>query len=309
MILKSNMRIMTVLMVVLLSATLASPQVYRGRGRVKGKVTDTEGNPIEGVTVRLFHVNKQAGFEVKTNKNGEWLAAFIKGGQWNIDFEKPGYMPKKITVHLKELSRNKDIIVQLEKIKGPAIPNELLDKVEKSNELFTQKKYDEAMKILQDLAAQYPDVKVLHWNIGNVYFATGEYEKAIEHYMIAKDEYPNKAEFWMAVGNAYIQLKQFDKAVEAFNNIGIDKIDDPATLYNLGEVYFAQNHLDKAIEALKRAVELKPDMLDALYLLGTAYYSTGDKENARLILQQYLEHDSTSERAKEVKLILDTIQH
>ena len=305
---KSNMRILTIFILVLLSATLVWPQAYRGRGRVKGKVTDSEGNPLEGVTVRLFNVDKQAGFEVKTNQKGEWLAAFIKGGQWNIDFEKPGYMPKKITVHLKELGRNKDIIVQLEKIKGPAIPDELLDKVEKSNELFSQKKYDEAMNILEDLTAQYPDVKVLHWNIGNIYFAKGEYEKAIEHYLIAKDEYPNKAEFWMAVGNAYIQLKQFDKAVEAFNNIGIDKIDDPATLYNLGEVFFAQNHLDKAIEALKRAVALKPDMLDALYLLGTAYFSTGDKENARLILQQYLQHDSTSQRAKEVKLILETIQ-
>lgn len=299
--------VMTILAVVI-SSTFVWSQAYRGRGRVKGKVTDTEGNPLEGVVVRLFNVDKQAGFEVKTNKNGEWLAAFIKGGQWNIDFEKPGYMPKKITVHLKELGRNEDINIQLEKIKGPAIPTELLDRVEESNQLFNQKKYDEALQILQKLVNEYPDVKVLHWNIGNIYFAKGEYQKAVDEYLLAKDEYPDKTEFWMAVGNAYMQLKQFDKAMEAFNQIGIEKIDDPTTLYNLGEVFFAQNQMDMAIKALKRAVELKPDLLDALYLLGTAYIGVGDKENAKAILQQYLQYDQTSERAKEVDLLLKSIQ-
>ena len=299
------------LLILMVFLGMGSPgwgQAYRGRGRVKGYVTDTEGNPLEGVKVKLWHVEKAAGFEVTTDKHGKWVAAFIRGGDWNIDFEKPGYGPKKITVHLKELGKNEDIRVQMEKLQAPAIPAELLDRVDESNRLFQEQKYEEALDLLQKLAEEYPDVKVLHWNIGNCYFAMGDYEKAVEHYLIAKEEYPNKQEFWMAVGNAYMQMKMFDKATEAYNNIGLENIDDPAALYNLGEVTLSQNQLDISIKALKQAVALKPDFADALYLLGTAYIAKGDKANAKTVLEQYLQLDSTSDRAKEVKILLKSVQ-
>lgn len=292
----------------ILMASLTWSQAYRGRGRVKGIVTSSDGNPVEGVKVKLWNVEKDAGFDVTTNKKGEWVASFIRGGEWNIDFEKAGYLPKKISVHLNELSKNDDITVVLEEVQAPTIPADILDRVDESNRLFQEKRYDESLTILNELISKYPDVKVLHWNIGNCYYGKGEYQTAIDHYMMAKDDYPHKQEFWTAVGNAYMQMKQFDKAMEAYKNIGIQNMDDPAALYNLGEVMLSQNQLELSIQALERAVSLQPNFIDALYLLGTAYMTKGNNTLARAVFEQYLQYDATSDRAKEVQIMLRSLK-
>ncbi len=297
----------------LLSLALAAPsmaQAWRGKGRVRGVVTDAEGKPLEGVTVRLWHVESEAGFETKTNKKGEWTAAFIRGGQWNLDFELPGYLPRKITVALKELSPNEEIHIQLQKAPtaAPAVPPELLDKVDEGNRLFDAGKYAEALALFEKLVQDYPTARVLHFNIGNCYARMGQLDKAIQHYEMSLEAHPNKDEVWIAIGSAYLQLRQFDKAVQALEHVSLDKIEDTDLLYDLGNAYFAVNQLDKAIPVFERAVQLKADFTDALYMLGTAYIGKGEKAKAKEVLQKYLQYDSTSERAKEVRLMLRSIQ-
>ena len=310
---KRHVRSFTVGWVLLLLWVLAVPsmgQAWRGKGRVKGVVTDTEGKPLEGVTVRLWHVESQAGFEVKTNAKGEWTAAFIRGGQWNIDFELTGYIPRKISVALKELGRNEDIHVQLQKVPtaAPAVPPELLDRVDEGNRLFSEGKYAEALAVFEKLVQDYPNVRVLHFNIGNCYVQMGQFEKAIPHYEMSLEAHPNKDEVWVAIGSAYLQLRQFDKAVQALEHVSLDKLDDPNLLYDLGNAYFAAQQVEKAIPAFERAVQLKPDFTDALYMLGTAYIGKGEKAKAKEVLQKYLQYDSTSDRAKEVQLMLRSIK-
>ncbi|NIQ17596.1 MAG: hypothetical protein GTN43_02185, partial [Candidatus Aenigmarchaeota archaeon] len=55
-----------------------------------GYVYDEQGTPIEGVTVKLFSHYAQSGFDVQTDRDGKWVAAGIRGGTWDVDFEKPG---------------------------------------------------------------------------------------------------------------------------------------------------------------------------------------------------------------------------
>ena len=74
----------------ILLAGLAFSQSYRGQGRLTGIVTDQDGKPIEGVRVKLFSVKAAQGLEVMTDAKGEWKAMYIRGGAWNIDFDKAG---------------------------------------------------------------------------------------------------------------------------------------------------------------------------------------------------------------------------
>ncbi|MBS3819831.1 carboxypeptidase regulatory-like domain-containing protein, partial [bacterium] len=103
---------------ILFATTFLAAQDYKGRARIKGFVYDKEGNPIEGVTVKLFSVKAQDGFEVETDKQGKWVAAWIRGGKWNIDFQKVGYTPKKISVNVKTYGDNPVIEVNIEKVEG-----------------------------------------------------------------------------------------------------------------------------------------------------------------------------------------------
>src|ERR1051325_8969553 len=74
----------------------------RGKARVRGTVTDEQKKPIEGVTVKFHSDNFQTDFELKTNAKGEWVAAAIAGGTWNIDFLKEGYKSKSISFPVSE---------------------------------------------------------------------------------------------------------------------------------------------------------------------------------------------------------------
>jgi tetratricopeptide (TPR) repeat protein len=49
---------------------------------------DDQGKPIEAVKVKLFFTKTETGFENVTDSQGIWKASWIKGGTWNIDFEK-----------------------------------------------------------------------------------------------------------------------------------------------------------------------------------------------------------------------------
>src|SRR4030042_5904993 len=113
------MRRTAILTALLLSAfSLALAQGYKGQGRASGLVTDEAGNPLEGVKVKLFSVKAQSGFETTTNAKGEWKAYYIRGGVWNIDFEKESYVPKKLAAEFKEFDRNPPVEVKMARIEG-----------------------------------------------------------------------------------------------------------------------------------------------------------------------------------------------
>lgn len=92
-----------------LIAHFAMPQGHRGKARVRGFVFDEDDNPLEGVTVKLFSLRGQGAFETVTDAEGKWVAAWIRGGKWDIDFLKVGYEPKKISANISEVKRNPDI--------------------------------------------------------------------------------------------------------------------------------------------------------------------------------------------------------
>ena len=97
------------LMMVLATTAFLGAQDWKGKGRLGGIVLDQAGAPLEGVRVKLFSVKAQEGLEVKTDKSGRWMAAWIRSGGWNIDFDKIGYAPKKLSVDISENKKNPDI--------------------------------------------------------------------------------------------------------------------------------------------------------------------------------------------------------
>ncbi len=288
-------------LVLFVAASFLFAQAYKGRGKVRGFVYDEEGKPIEGVTVKLYCVKADSGFETKTNKKGEWKALWIRGGTWYIDFYKVGYEPKKIVVELKELSRNPDIEVTLKKVKGLVLSKEILDLLDKGNKLFDQKKYNEAIKVYEEILQKYPDAYIINKNIGNCYFAMEQYDKAEEYYKKVLEKDPNNVDILIAIGNCYMNRGDAETAVKWYNKIKFEQINDPIVLYNLGTIYYNHGRYDMALKYYKRAVELNKKFLDAYYQLGLTYFALNKNKEALEVFKEYLKLDSTSARAKEVQ--------
>ncbi len=295
-------------LLVLMAQAFVYSQGYKGKGRVRGMVTDQEGNPLEGVTVKLYCVRGASGFEVTTDSEGIWRANYIRNGPYDIDFEKIGYMSKKINVNINEFGKNPDIEVTLQKIEGLVVTEEIKEELKRGNDLYDEEKYQEAIKAYQTVIEKFPETYVLYRNIGNCYFQMENYEKAEEFYMRVLEKEPDDTESIMGIGNTYANRGQNEKALEWYNKIAFEKITDPMVLYNIGSNFYTQGQHQEALKYYRKAVERKADFLDALYQLGLVNLTLGNNQEAIDVFQEYLKYESESGRADQVRNFIEFLK-
>jgi tetratricopeptide (TPR) repeat protein len=232
----------------LLTTMFLFSQEYSGSARMMGYVYDEQGKPIEGVTVKLYSLLAESGFDVKSDKDGKWVAAGIRGGGWNVDFEVPGYMPKKISIQVKSTRRNPPIEVRLKKAKGLVVSDSLKDVLKRGDVLYDEDKYQEAIQVYEEILERYPNAYIINTNIGNCHFSQKEYDLAIEYYQKVLAEVPDDAKMLIAVGNCYSNKGESEKAMEWYNKIEFDEIDDALVLYNIGTSFYNISKLDMALK-------------------------------------------------------------
>jgi len=301
-------KISCLLLICLMLNFTALAQDYKGKGRVKGLVTDEQGNPLEGVKVKLFSVKASQAFTVETDEEGVWHGNWIRNGTWNVDFEKLGYAPKKISMQISEFKKNPDIEVALKKVKGLIISKELEEKLIKGNELFGQESYDEARAVFAEMLEENPDAYVINQNIGNCYFQQEKYEQAVEYYQKVLEKDADNTSVLLGIGNSFANMGENETALEWYGKIGFEKLDDPTVLYNIGTSLFNMAKYDEALKYYERSVEIQADFLDGLYQLGLVYLTTGNNDSAIIQFEKYLELDSESGRADQVKGFLDYLK-
>ena len=294
--------------ILLVSALFLSAQDWKGKGRLGGRILDQAGAPIEGVRVKLFSIKAQEGLEIKTDKSGRWMAAWIRSGGWNIDFEKIGYAPKKLVVDISENKKNPDIEIVLEKVEGLIITDEIRDLLTRGNELFEQKDYAGSLALYLDILAKFPDAYPILMNVGNCYFAQEKYDLAEENYAKLLEKDPKNANAIIAIGNCYANRGDSAKAMEWYGKLDFEKIDDPTVLYNLGTNYYNNAKFEDALKFYQKAVEKQKDSTDALYQLGLTYLNLQRNPEAIASFEDYLKIDSESERAAQVKGFLEYLK-
>jgi tetratricopeptide (TPR) repeat protein len=296
------------LIAVFLLYSFALGQGYKGKGKVKGIVTDQDGNPIEGVTIKLYSQKAASGFEVMTDDKGKWKAFYIRGGPYDIDFEKDGFLPKKINLNISEHNKNPDVEISLQKIEGMVLTEELRKELKSGNALYDQAKYEEAIQAYQAIVAKFPDAHILYRNIGNCYFQMEKYEKAEEYYLKVLEKEPDDHQAMLGIGNTYANRDQNDKALEWYNKIDFEKISDPMVLFNMGSNFYTQGKHQDALKYYRKAVELKDGFLDALYQLGLVHLTLGNNQEAAEVFNDYLQHDSESGRADQVRNFIEFLK-
>ena len=292
----------------LLSVSLLFSQVYKGKGRILGFVYDEEGNPLEGVKVKLIYVRGKAGFDVVTNAEGMWVASWLRNGTWNIDFEKIGYFPKQISIEVSEIRKNPDITVNLKKAEGLLLTEELKNGLNEGNTLFDEGKYEESIVIFEKLLEDYPEAYVINKNIANAYFQMEKFDLAEESYKRILEQDPENSEAMMLIGNCYTNRGDNEKALEWYNKIEFEKISDPNVLFNIGTSFYNLTRYQEALKYYKRSVEVKEDYIDGIYQLGLTHLALSNFQDAITVFENYLKHDSESDRASQVRGFIEYLK-
>lgn len=298
------------LLVILLLASFALAQDWTGQGRQVGYVYDEEGNPLEGVKVKLLFVKTQSGFETTTDKSGKWSAMGVNGGQWFIDFELAGYEPRKIVTDIVDIRGqvNKAIEITMKKVEGLFVTEELKEEYKKGIDLFNEGKYEESIPVFKTIVEKFPDAYIVYMNIGHSYFQMENYDEAEKYYMQVLEREAGHVDTLIGLGNCYMNRGDSEKAMEWYNKIEFEKIEDATVLYNVGTIFSNNSKFDEALKYYKKAVEVQEDFLDAIYQLGLTYLTKGNNADALAQFESYLKFDSDSPKAAQVQSFIDYLK-
>ena len=133
--------------------------------------------------------------------------------------------------------------------------NSIQEIIEKAQKLKNEEKFEEAIKLLQDLYQKKPNLEVIKKNLIDLLFSYGSY---------LNDEY----------------IVEHEKAIEIFKKIISLEPKNYKAHYNLGIAYFNLGQIESALESYKVAIEIKPDYKFCYYNIGLVYESKNNLEEA-----------------------------
>jgi len=147
--------------------------------------------------------------------------------------------------------------------------------IEKAKDLVKSEEFGIAIKILEDLYQQQPDVDVKN-NLIDALFAYGgylndnyvlEYDKSINFFkrIIELDSENYRAHY--NLGIAYFNLNRFEEASNSYKIAISIKPDHKHVYYNIGLLHEKKENLEDAIKAYEKALEIDPDFIYALHSL------------------------------------------
>ena len=303
----------------LLGLGLAALMLAAAQARLAGKVTDSTGNPLEGVAVTVTTKNL-ATFKlvVKTDKHGVYGAILADATiPYHLKFEKEGYVPfegdKKIPVgDTGGLDAKLLKASEAQAPKQAAAPpsttemavgsyNEGVDLLNAGNKAGAEAKFLEAVKKSPDLPAAWKALAVLAYD-------RKDWAKTIEYGQKATDLDPSLTSLYGTMADAAAKSGDKKGAAQWQAKYSEANPDTPEVLYNRGVEAYNQNKVKAAEEALSKAVAAKPDYALAHFWLGMASINLKKNAAAKEHFQKYLELEPQGEEAGTAKEMLSVLK-
>lgn len=136
-----------------------------------------------------------------------------------------------------------------------------------------------------------------------------DYQKRITEAekIVARD--PKNLQAWIQLGNDYFDTGQAQKAISAYGKALELKPNDPNVLTDQGVMFKQVGAFDKAVANFERAQQIEPNHLQSLYNLGVVYaVDLKQPDKAIKVWNRYLELDSTSPTAQQIKAMVDQLK-
>jgi len=306
----------------LLMAMLFAIPAFAQTGNISGKVVDTDGKPMTGVTISIDRQAINQHFEVKTDNKGQFLHAGLPTGQYKVAVLKDGktlMTNDRVTVsfggdakadfdlknaraagNVSDEERKK---VAEEKAKAEATKVSF----EAARTALASKNYDEAIRLFKEAAEKDPTQHVIYANLADAYSQAKKYDDSVAAYKKAIELKPDEPAYYNNLG---IALGNGGKIDEATQNLQKAAELNPAgagqSYYNLGAVLTNKGRTKEAADAFKKAIEFNPQMASAYYQLGISYFGSPTTiPEAIPVLEKFLAMQPTGPDADAAKQLIE----
>jgi tetratricopeptide (TPR) repeat protein len=313
-----------VLLGLLGAASVASGQDWRGgRARVDGTVQNEKGEPIAGCKVSLrWGRSTHGGPDLTTDAKGRWASLGLMGGPWSVDFEAPGYAPRKITVDLQETGRNPSIATTLEAaspakappaaaprilVGGKQVSAETAAAVEAGNQAMEARNWTAARESYVRALAELPDNAPLLQRVAAACLGEGNSDEALRYARQAVEKDPNDDTAWRMIAEIELMKRNLEAGRAALEHVPAEKQTDPQAFLNVGILLLNQKKPAEAEPALDRAIAIQPDLPEAYYYRGLSRLQQKKNAGARADLEKALALAPNGPDAAVIRDLLKTI--
>ena len=163
--------------------------------------------------------------------------------------------------------------------------------IKKADNLFTEKKYDEAASVLKRLLKKNPKNFQILFNLADILRVNNNQIEAIKYYNDAIDSIFYETEkYWpvyYALAVSYDKNDEWEKAEQTLQKALDLSNRHPQVLNYLGYSWLKNNvNIDKAVSFIIEAYEKEPNDGIIMDSLGWVYFKTGDYEKAIIYLEK-----------------------
>jgi tetratricopeptide (TPR) repeat protein len=313
-------RIAGLVLGIVLVASCAWAQDWKGNGRMSGKVVDEQGKPLEGVKVTAtLPTVTGAVVEATTDKRGDWSIEGVADGSWQLTFEKDKYDSGKAGTEVDEAGGAVPVRTTL---KRAFDPNAFIQaEGKKADALMKQKKYADARAVYEGIIGKVPEVAgPMQLNLARTYYAEGNLDKAIESLKAGLAAVPTNVQAKMLLANVLAEKGSFDEASQVLATIDESAITDAQIYLNFAVAYVNAKKPEGALPYLDKAAARFPQMPHVYYYRATvqiemlnAIKDPKDPARPQLLskikadLEKFLQLSPSGPEAEQVKKLLEQL--
>ena len=254
---------------------------------IRGRVLDTQRQPIPGVEIGLHDAPTSRRFGAKTDDQGVFKLAGLPHGVYQVSFEKDGYLPVRTEWDFDTPQDTMQRVEVSDTVLLSQAQVEQTERVEKARSGFKAAveqihngDYDHAIGLLQGFVEKNPeDVNALFF-LGFCYVKTKMCREAVELLTRVTELQPTLPGAHFELGVCHRQLGDLPKALQAYGELLRLDPGHAGGAYNSGLILFETNRVDEALARFQTGLAVKPDDPELLEMAGRCYIHQADFEAA-----------------------------
>jgi tetratricopeptide (TPR) repeat protein len=170
---------------------------------------------------------------------------------------------------------------------------------ERAHQLYNEGQYDEALDVLQEGLALYPNAVELHIGVGYAYHAREEYAWARRSFEEALVLDPDHEDALAGLGETLLKFGQQAASLRSFRHtLELGYEDDIELMLQIGRALFREGLIDESREYFEIAARQTPDSAEAVSCIGYAQHRSGEDEAAIATLRRALTIDEDHTEAR-----------
>lgn len=170
---------------------------------------------------------------------------------------------------------------------------------ERAHQLYDAGEYEQALSVLDEGLALYPNAIELHVGVGYARLAREEFAWAKRAFGHALKLDPDHEDGLGGLGETMLRIGREEEAQRLFRRtIDLGYADDVELMMQIGRALFREGLAEESREYFELAIRQAPESAEALSLLAYAQHRSGDDEAAISLLRRALRSDPTYAEAR-----------